>query len=275
VSATFHFTVDCDWIPNTERNLPRIFELIEKFGIEPTFFITGKFAEDYGDYVLEMKRRNWEIGSHGLKHGLDPEENFSERVSYDKQWRLLSDSTGIIEKVTGMMPVIFRAPRLKISDHTFKILTELKYKIDSSIPVRRFDFGFGSISNTKHLNKGNSSFYINDSLLEIPPSALFFPMNMRLVRLIGAMATANLISLIKRSSDVVVFYVHPLEFLKSSDLNYVPIDCKQYLKSCGPQNFGLLEEFLGKVMDGGMKTTKMMDHLDRNEGGKMRFEDQC
>jgi peptidoglycan/xylan/chitin deacetylase (PgdA/CDA1 family) len=258
----FHFTVDCDWITNSEKALPRLFDIIEKFNIQPTFFLTGKFVEENSEFVNEMVNRKFEIGCHGMKHGLDPDEDFGEHVPYEVQKRNIIKSSEIIQKATGVRPVIFRAPNLHISDVTFRILAELGFKIDSSIPVRRFDFGFGCTNKLRHLLKRNSTFFINDSILEIPPSAFIFPLNMRLLRSFGVKCAVEIVNKIKSKSDFIMFYMHPAEFMPMDEVEF-PAVHRSFYKTCGNQNYSLLELFLSKAMHNNYHPGNITSHVKR------------
>lgn len=258
----FHFTVDCDWIPNSERALPRLFSIIEELNLKPTFFLTGKFAKEYNEFTSEIFKRGYEIGCHGLNHGLDPHENFGEKQSYDNKKRYLAESTEIIEKIIGCKPIIFRAPRFQISNNTFSILSELDYRIDSSLAVKRFDFGLGTMNNAKNIYKKNETFFIYDSILEIPPSAFILPLNMRLIRIFGVKIAAKILNLVKMKSNLIVFYLHPAEFVSTAELKY-PILEKSFYNNCGSHNFELLESFLISVLEENLISEKMSVHLER------------
>ena len=208
-----------------------------------------------------MRIRNYEIGSHGLNHGLDSKENFGGNVSYSVQKKLLSKSSEIINKATGCYPTLFRSPMLHISDDTFKVLSELNYKIDSSIPVRRFDFGFGYVNNIRHISKSNTIYTINNSILEIPPSAYIFPLNMRLLRVFGVEFAIRIFNIIRRKSNFIVFYLHPAEFVSINELDY-PHDVKRFYKTCGPHNYQKLESFLIKVFDKNVLSNNMSAQLE-------------
>lgn len=262
-TVPFHFTLDCDWIPHSHKALPRLFDMIERIGLRPTFFLTGRFAEDYGEFVQEMIHRGYEIGSHGLNHGLDYEENFGKRTSYEKQKKLLTESTEIIARVSGAVPRLFRAPNLEISKVTFDVLRELHYQIDSSIAVRRFGLGFGRINHIHHALKPNMTYWIDKSLLEIPPSAYIFPLNMRLLRLFGNTIAGGIVDRIVREANALVFYVHPAEFLAKDEIEFNQKE-KYFYKTTGAQQYERLESFIGMVLSRSVLPQYMSSHLREN-----------
>lgn len=259
----FHFTIDCDWIPNSQKSLPKIFELTEKYKLSPTFFITGKFALQYGEYVKEMAIRNYQIGAHGWAHGIDAEENFGINASFDVQKKLLIDAAEAIEKVSGIVPQSFRAPRLEICETTFRVLEELKFEIDSSIPARRFDFGFGSNNSISNLFKSSGSYSIGN-INEITPSAFVFPLNMRFIRKFGARAGVNLFNFIKKIDTHIVFYLHPAELVNKEELIYSDKECAFY-QDCGARHFASLEHFIKPIACSGIEFSNLSAQQDKRK----------
>lgn len=263
MKKNFHFTVDCDWIPNSEKALPEILSLIEKYKLKPTFFLTGKFALKYREHVKDICARGYEIGSHGLRHGLDPYENYGVSERYETKRYNLNKSTDIIDSVTGIKPTIFRAPRFCISNDTFKILHELEYRIDSSIAVNRFDFGIGTMNSLKYFFKKNHSHRISDQILEVPPSAFILPLNMRLIRIFGVGFAKYFFNIVKSLSCNIVFYLHPAEFISETELIY-PYKEKEFYTNCGPHNLTYLDMFLDFIINKNVKSEPISTHLNKN-----------
>ncbi len=261
MSKKFIFSIDLDWIPGSEQSMEKIFSIIEKHHIKPTLFFTGKFALNYPDILIESVKRGYEIGNHGWKHGVDSSENFSNQVSHDKQRKLLIKSTEAIEKISGVRSKIFRAPCMSISKQTFNVLSELNYDIDSSIPARRFDFGAGSINNLQHFMSSRSPYYIkndlNKPIFEIPPTSLILPMNMRLIRSMQPNILKYWIKLVSVSTNTLVFYLHPTEFVKPEYMQIPNSENMQFFKSCSPDNFELLEKFLYLIKSMHYQSTTM------------------
>ncbi len=253
VKKKFHFTIDLDWIPGSEKSMGRIFELIELYNIKPTFFFTGRFAENYPDILSECVIKKYQIGNHGWAHGKDSNENFGSNVDIDIQRKLLYKSMEVIEKISGIRTNIFRAPRMIISNTTFQLLNELNYKIDSSIASRRFDFGFGSINSLKHFQSPQQPYYIqkkgmSKKILEMPPSSFFFPLNMRLLRTFNFWIVEKILNNIERNTASIVFYLHPTEFVFAHDMEIPKGENMNFYKNCSPKNFKKLEHFLQIVL---------------------------
>ncbi len=249
-----YFTIDLDWIPGSEQSMGEIFKLIETYNIKPTFFFTGKFAQNYPEILSECVLKKYQIGNHGWAHGKDSNENFGSDVNIDIQRKLLYQSMEVIEKISGIRTNIFRAPRMKISDTTFKVLSELNYQIDSSIASKRFDLGFGSINSLKHFQLPQQPYYIhkpgmNNNILEIPPSAFFLPLNMRLLRTFNFVIINKILNNIEKNTDSIVFYLHPTEFVVANKMEIPKGENMNFYKNCSPKNFEKLEYFIQTVLN--------------------------
>ncbi len=265
----FHFTVDCDLINGSEIALQRLYGIIEKFNLRPTFFISGKFAEDNEQLIREMVYRNYEIGMHGWKHGNDVNENFGSRITRENKKNLLAMATKTIYGITHKKLEIFRAPKNKIDIETFELLARMNYHIDSSVPSRRCDCGFGTVNSVRYFLKSTRPFFIFDQIFEIPPSAFVLPINMRLVRSFGPDFAAYLARLTSLFSGCLVFYIHPAEFV-SPDQMIIPKDepNKMFYKSCGEQNFDSLEHFIKKILRAGFWSCDMKTHYEMAKSKK-------
>jgi hypothetical protein len=228
----FHFTIDCDYIPNSHLVFDRLLDFVEYNKLNPTFFLTGKFAKDYP--VLSRKLAiEYEIGCHGLSHGLCVKESFDSQMSYSEKYTCLKEATFLIEKNTGVRPTIFRAPYLRISEDTFSTLKKLDYKIDSSIPSNRFDFGAGSINNIRYLNFSYKPTFLSNGILEIPPSALLLPLNIRFIKIFGVKALLCFISTFMVNRQTIVFYLHPAELESNRNVLQYPKEKEHYYKGGG------------------------------------------
>lgn len=187
-----------------------------------------------------------------MNHGKDPFESFSDSVNIEQQRKLLVESTEIIEKLSGITPEIFRAPRMQISDKTFTILHELGYRKDSSITSGRFDFGLGSVNNFKHFKLSPHPYNIktadpNIQILEIPPSAYILPLNMRLLRIFNLKIVEKILSIIALKTDNIVFYLHPTEFVKPTEMQIPSEENHSFFKNCSSYNFKKLEAFINLI----------------------------
>jgi len=116
------------------KSLQLATDLTTELDIHSTFFVTASLAEEIEDDLKELKK-NHQIGCHGLTHGDD--DNYA-KLPYNEQLSRIQKATKILESFVGEIRA-FRAPGVRISATTLKILENLGYLADSSISSQRFD----------------------------------------------------------------------------------------------------------------------------------------
>ena len=267
-SPRFYFSIDCDWVPGSHAGLERLLEMCARYGITGTIFLTGRFAEMYPDLVHECHRRGHQLGTHGWEHGgLENDEDF--RVAgYQQQREWISRATDAVEQASGIRPVIFRAPNLRISEVTLRVLEDEGYRYDSSIPARRFDMGFGRVHYTQYfwapLEPYNPSWHGlhlpgNSRILEIPPSACLFPINLASLRVLGLPTVRRMIEWVSRRSQHLVFYCHPSEFLYARDQVFPRSMSKWNQWGMNPANLSLVESLIDTVFALGYRPASLVN----------------
>ncbi len=269
----FYFTIDCDWVPGSQYGLERLLLICERYKLSSTIFFAGRFAEDYPALVRECHRRGHELGTHGWAHGgLEQDEDF--RVaSYERQREWIRRATDAVEKASGVRPVIFRAPNLRISEVTLRVLEDEGYRYDSSIPARRFDMGFGRVHYTQYflapLEPYNPSWQGlhregGSSILEIPPSACLFPINLASLRILGLPIVGRMIDWVGRRSKHLVFYCHPSEFLYAKDQIFPRAMSRWNQWGMRPGNLSLVESLIDSVLNLGYSAIPISNSLSRH-----------
>ncbi len=110
--------------------LPRYLDFLKENNIRATFFIIGSHIKSqYHQSILKrMVNEGHEVGNHTFNHHL----HFSSLPLKIKEQEIRRCET-IIEEVTGIRPVGFRAPAYSIDSETIKILEKRDYLYDSSI----------------------------------------------------------------------------------------------------------------------------------------------
>lgn len=271
-TARFYFTVDCDWVPGSQAGLERLLHLCDQYQIKGTIFFAGRFAESYPDLVRECHRRGHQLGTHGWAHGgLEHDEDFR-LAGYEQQREWISRATDAVEQASGIRPVIFRAPNLRIGEATLRALEDEGYRYDSSVPARRFDMGFGRVHYTEYfwapLEPYNPSWQGlhrpgKSSILEIPPSACLFPINLATLRVLGLPALQRMIDWIGRRSRHLVFYCHPSEFIHAKDQIFPRTMSRWNQWGMRPANLALVESLIDSVFDLGYAPVPMWESSPR------------
>lgn len=94
-------TLDAAW--GTDKT-KAILDILDKYKIRATFFVTGMWAEKNAAVLKEISDRGHEIGNHSYTH-----RDFA-KLSDDEMVKELAKATDSIEKATGKRTTIFRAP---------------------------------------------------------------------------------------------------------------------------------------------------------------------
>jgi peptidoglycan-N-acetylglucosamine deacetylase len=107
--------------------VPRIIELLDRYGIKASFYVPAVAALLYPDEQRRLVAEGHEIGIHGWIHELNSV------LPYEAERDLMFRSTDTLEKITGVRPVGLRTPSWDFSPNTLRIETELGLLYDSSL----------------------------------------------------------------------------------------------------------------------------------------------
>ena len=120
-------TFDAAWGSDKTK---RILDLLDEYGVQATFFLTGFWVDDNEDLVAEIASRGHLVANHSENHlhmnALSDAEKRSEIESVEKK----------IEKILGEKPLYFRAPFGEYDDSLLKLLGEkgvqcIQWSVDS------------------------------------------------------------------------------------------------------------------------------------------------
>lgn len=188
-----------------ENGLTSLLNLLDRQRVKATFFVPAIVAVNFSKNVREIINMGHEVGCHGFRH--DPLET---TLNLNKQVQMIKTSTNIIESVTGIKPIGFRAPLFKYSYNCWIALQKNGYVYDSSYVCSPF---YASIRPSFGVKPFRIRFGVReDSLLEIPVSVnpfLPLPLGGGWLRIFGLKwgkvgIKANFIF-----KTPVVFYIHP------------------------------------------------------------------
>jgi peptidoglycan/xylan/chitin deacetylase (PgdA/CDA1 family) len=108
--------------------LIRIIKVLDMFDIKGTFFCTGKVAEGLPEHIQTLEQEDHEIACHGLNH-----ERFY-KLNFENCQEAIYKNKKILEGICQNSEIIgFRSPYLRSPKFLFKILSNLKFRYDSSI----------------------------------------------------------------------------------------------------------------------------------------------
>jgi peptidoglycan/xylan/chitin deacetylase (PgdA/CDA1 family) len=238
---------------------------------------------DHPDMVERVLSEGHEIGCHTMYHENvgDPvyDTPFPSHVLESEVFGRLELATDTVERVAGVRPVSFRAPRLFGSAAMVTALDELGYVADSSFPA----YFHGRNFLPYHPSRTDWSKDGDLSILEIPP---FFDVHAGedesknrsrdqwpVLRLAGGEAFADLcrdmLSEVKDANgdSVVCVYLHPWEFVpipETIELDEVTLTLKPFLHvNTGPYAVDALDRFIGLMKQDGVEFATMREHAAR------------
>lgn len=191
-------------VDNTHRTL----DLLQSYGVRATIFVLARVAEKYPALVRRAADEGHEIASHGYAH---------ERLTTITPQRFRDDvrrSIAIIEGITGVRPVGYRAPAFSIVESTRwagPILCDLGFVYDSSIfPVRHPRYGIPHAP--RHIHR-----WPGCPLVECPPATVrLFGRNWPIAgggyfRLLPRPIICSAVRQLGREGIPAVLYMHPYE----------------------------------------------------------------
>jgi len=269
------FTIDCDWVPGSQKGLQALLDCCDRYRITGTIFFSGRFAEAYPDLVRTCHERGHQLGTHGWAHGALEEDEDFRTASYEQQREWIRLATRAVERAAGIRPVIFRAPNLWVGETTLRVLEEEGYLYDSSVPARRFDLGFGRVHYLKYFWAPTEPYRPcatdlrrpgESVITEVPPSACLFPINLATLRVLGLTALGKMIRWVSRGTGHVVFYCHPSEFVHAKDQQFPKTMSKWNRMGMRPGNLSLVEHLLDHLFERQFVAAPILDassvHLD-------------
>ncbi|MER5185317.1 polysaccharide deacetylase family protein [Streptomyces sp. NPDC002896] len=116
--------------PGLRWGVPAFLELFAELRLRSTFFVEGWNALHHPDVIERIASAGHEIGLHGWVH-----ERWAEELDDRAREQLLWDGTAAL-RLAGFDPVAFRAPGGYRGSCTLEVLSDLGYRIDSSIDAK-------------------------------------------------------------------------------------------------------------------------------------------
>jgi len=219
-----------------KHGLPIILNILNKYNVKATFFISAEIAILFRDTILEIIEHGHEIASHGYRH-----IDYSE-LSKQELYTQISKSKHIIEEQIGTQVLGFRAPQFRINQQMFDILGELEFKYDSSMVRGVFPGRYSGM----HVALMP---FAKGQILEIPITTIPY------IRLpvgllwINAMSVEmfKILSRILKFPHLVVLYLHPFDLLESKpsggNFRWIVGDWYTWRKTKVQQTFEMLIKY--------------------------------
>jgi len=113
--------------------LPRILDLLARFGAGATFFTPGHTLESYPQDADLLLRSGHEIAHHGWTHRVPAS------LGRDGEEAELIRGIDTIKRLTGATPVGYRSPAWDLSEHSVELLIKHGLKYDSSMMGHDYD----------------------------------------------------------------------------------------------------------------------------------------
>lgn len=113
--------------------IPRILQLLGKYGIRATFFTPGHTIETYRDDVSAVARAGHELGHHGWTHRVPAS------LGREGEAEELRRGIEAIESLTGAGPRGYRSPSWDLSEDSLELLLEHGFDYDSSLMGHDYD----------------------------------------------------------------------------------------------------------------------------------------
>lgn len=195
-----------------------LLDLLDRHKIKCTFFILGRLADRSPEVPAEIISHDHEIACHGYAHDPYDKKPFN-YVKTD-----IEKGTAAVSKICDV--VGFRAPYFRPHRKLARILENLGYHYDSSVPSKRFDLFIGRTNNPYNLlapatpyspSRENIFQRGSSRILEIPLASFGLPLLGVVMRNMGLKLFITLKNFISTFSDLIMFDIHIWEFLEASD----------------------------------------------------------
>ncbi len=82
----------------------QILDILDKYNVKTTFFMTGGWVEDFPDMVKEVHKRGHDLGNHSQNH------KHMSKLSVTEQQKEINDVTASVKELTGYEMFLFRPP---------------------------------------------------------------------------------------------------------------------------------------------------------------------
>ncbi len=106
--------------------MPRILDLLGRYGLHVTFFVPGLVMEQRPAMVDAMLKAGHEIAHHSWSHA------WIVNLTLEQEREEMDRGIDIIQRMTGRKPVGYRSPAAEFSPHTLRMLAQYGFGYSSN-----------------------------------------------------------------------------------------------------------------------------------------------
>ncbi|HHX22831.1 MAG: polysaccharide deacetylase family protein [Tepidanaerobacteraceae bacterium] len=114
------FTCNVAW---GNEYIPQLLNVFKERKIKATFFLEGRWAENYPELVKLIHDHEHEIGNHGYSHA------HHANLSYEENLNEIKKAEQVIKNITGKKTVLFAPPYGEYSELTLKAVKSSDYQL--------------------------------------------------------------------------------------------------------------------------------------------------
>ncbi len=147
IAITFNAVWDSD-------NTYEILDVLDKYNVKATFFVTGYWAKDNKDELIEIKRRGHEIGNHTDNH------THGAQLSYEKNVEEILNADKKVQEIAGVKMSLYRPPFGEYNNEVIRAAQDLGYypilwTIDSNDWMEKgIDYEVSTVLKNQNLDNG-------------------------------------------------------------------------------------------------------------------------
>ena len=226
--------------------------LLDKYQIKGTFFVTASFVKEAKPYLLEAIKRGHEIALHCLKH------HSYKKHSKEEFRKEIKEAKTIIKSELGVEPVGFRFPKFEYKKEFFDVLKEEGFIYDSSVTKMKKPY-------TQLLDNA----YFKNGLYEFSPITWRAPL--RIVKISAGSFSRFMMNTSKingqykyiENHNYFLFYFHPFEIHKeelpipNKGLNKIQ---RQYILVNRDKLYDHIEGLINRLKDNGYRFSTMKEY---------------
>ena len=244
------------------KDLPRLEELVKKYDLKITAFVTGKTFEDNDGLLDILKSMKFEIEQHSYSH----------RIGKGSKIDDIKKGLEVHEKITGKSPLGYRAPQGEITKEEALFLVENGILFDSSIFPTFFPGRYNRLSFPTYPFKLGET-----NLMEIPFSVIpkiRIPVGFSYIRLFG-LNTFKFLFKIFGMPNLMIIDFHSYEFGRPPSYYDTPTFTKivhyrgQHMHK---DKILLFEDFIKYILSNGYQSKYMLDVYNEIKSNVQRWE---